>query len=169
MAHIGGMAGKITGAKQDPLSDLYLTAVERKTARILDDRKHPLFFLCQKLSPVGPTIQSAHCQEECAICALILGLFNLSTPTPPAKLLIAIFQCLTQYLFSIAWGVGGGGGACMCRCGQGQWRTSETDSIVSDYKANIITREAQTRVDAKSRESISGCRLAEVPWVYFRV
>ena len=109
------MAGKITGAKQDPLSDLCLTAVKRKTARILDDRKHPLFFQCQKLSPVGPTIQSAHCQEECAICALILGLFNLSpppptpAPTPPAKL-IAIFQCLTQYLFSIAWGGGGGGG-----------------------------------------------------------
>ena len=43
LARIVGMAGKITGAKQDSLSDLYLTAVERKTARILDDAKHPLF------------------------------------------------------------------------------------------------------------------------------
>ena len=42
------MAEKITGAKQDPLSDLYLTAVERETARILDDAKHPSF-LSQKL------------------------------------------------------------------------------------------------------------------------
>ena len=49
MAHIGGMAGKITGAKQDSLSDLYLTAVERKTARIVDDAKHPLFSQFLKL------------------------------------------------------------------------------------------------------------------------
>ena len=41
LARIAGMAGKITGAKQDSLSDLYLTAVERKTARIVDDAKHP--------------------------------------------------------------------------------------------------------------------------------
>ena len=33
LARIVGMAGKIVGAKQDSLSDLYLTAVERKTAR----------------------------------------------------------------------------------------------------------------------------------------
>ena len=43
LARIVGMAGKITGAKQDSPSDLYLTAVDRKTARILDDAKHPLF------------------------------------------------------------------------------------------------------------------------------
>ena len=42
LARIVGKAGKITGAKQDSLSDLYLTAVEQKTARILDDSKHPL-------------------------------------------------------------------------------------------------------------------------------
>ena len=42
------MAGKIIGAKQDSLSDLYLTAVERKTARILDDAKSP-FSQFQKL------------------------------------------------------------------------------------------------------------------------
>ena len=39
-----GMAGKIIGKKQDSLSDLYLTAVERKTAWILGDAKHPLFY-----------------------------------------------------------------------------------------------------------------------------
>ena len=49
LARIVGMAGKIVGAKQDSLSDLYLTAVERKTARILDDAKHPLFSQFQKL------------------------------------------------------------------------------------------------------------------------
>ena len=49
LARIVGMAGKITGAKQDSLSDLYLTAVERKTARILDDAKHPLFSQFHKL------------------------------------------------------------------------------------------------------------------------
>ena len=49
LARIVGMAGKITGAKQDSLSDLYLTAVERKTARILDDAKHRLFSQFQKL------------------------------------------------------------------------------------------------------------------------
>ena len=49
LARIFGMAGKITGAKQDSLSDLYLTAVEQKTARILDDAKHPLFSQFQKL------------------------------------------------------------------------------------------------------------------------
>ena len=43
VARIVGMAGKTTGAKQDSPSDLYLTAVEQKTARILDDAKHPLF------------------------------------------------------------------------------------------------------------------------------
>ena len=43
LACIVGMAGKIVGAKQDSLSDLYLTAVERKTGRILDDAKHPSF------------------------------------------------------------------------------------------------------------------------------
>ena len=42
VARIVGMAGKTTGAKQDSPSDLYLTAVEQKTARILDDSKHPL-------------------------------------------------------------------------------------------------------------------------------
>ena len=36
LAHVVGMAGKIVGAKQDSLSDLYLTAVEQKTARILN-------------------------------------------------------------------------------------------------------------------------------------
>ena len=49
LAHIAGMAGKIIGAKQDSLSDLYLTAVELKTARILDDAKHALFSQLQKL------------------------------------------------------------------------------------------------------------------------
>ena len=49
LARIVGMAGKIVGAKQNSLSDLYLTAVERKTARILDDAKHPLFSQFQKL------------------------------------------------------------------------------------------------------------------------
>ena len=49
LARIVGMAGKIIGAKQDSISDLYLTAVERKTARILDDAKHPFFFQFQKL------------------------------------------------------------------------------------------------------------------------
>ena len=49
LARIVGMAGKILGAKQDSLSDLYLTAVERKTARIVDDAKHPLFSQFQKL------------------------------------------------------------------------------------------------------------------------
>ena len=43
VARIVGMAGKTIGVKQDSPSDLYLTAVERKTARILDDAKHPLF------------------------------------------------------------------------------------------------------------------------------
>ena len=43
------MAGKIIGAKRDSVSDLYLTAVERKTARILDDAKHTLFSQFQKL------------------------------------------------------------------------------------------------------------------------
>ena len=57
-ARIVGMAGKTVGAKQDSLSDLYLRAVERKTARILDDAK-------TSETPVGPTIQSADCQEEC--------------------------------------------------------------------------------------------------------
>ena len=56
MADIG-MAGKISGAKQDSLSDLFLTAVERKTARILDDAVSE--------TPVEPTIQSVDCQEEC--------------------------------------------------------------------------------------------------------
>ena len=49
LARIVGMAGKIIGAKQDSLSDLYLTAVDRKTARILDDAKHPLFSRFHKL------------------------------------------------------------------------------------------------------------------------
>ena len=49
LARIVGMAGKIIGAKQDSLIDLYLTAVERKTARILDDAKHRLFSQFQKL------------------------------------------------------------------------------------------------------------------------
>ena len=43
LARTVGMAGKITGTKQDPLSDLYLTAVERKTAWIVDENKAPLF------------------------------------------------------------------------------------------------------------------------------
>ena len=43
LARIVGMAGKITGTKQDPLSALYLTAVERKTASIVDENKAPLF------------------------------------------------------------------------------------------------------------------------------
>ena len=49
LARIDGMAGKITGAKRDSLSDLYLTAAEQKTARILDNAKHPLFSQFQKL------------------------------------------------------------------------------------------------------------------------
>ena len=49
LARTVGMAGKTIGAKQDSPSDLYLTAVERKTARILDDAKHPLFSQFQKL------------------------------------------------------------------------------------------------------------------------
>ena len=49
LARIVGMAGKILGAKQDSLSDLYLTAVERKTAWIVDDAKHPLFSQFRKL------------------------------------------------------------------------------------------------------------------------
>ena len=49
LERIVGMTGKIIGAKQDSLSDLYLTAVERKTARTLDDAKHPLFSQFQKL------------------------------------------------------------------------------------------------------------------------
>ena len=49
LACIVRMAGKITDAKQDSLSDLYLIAVEQKTARILDDTKHPLFSQFQKL------------------------------------------------------------------------------------------------------------------------
>ena len=49
LARIVGMSGKITGAKQDSLSDLYVTAVERKTARILDDAKYPLFSQFLKL------------------------------------------------------------------------------------------------------------------------
>ena len=39
LARIVGMAGKIIGTKQDPLSDLYLTAVERKIAWIVDENK----------------------------------------------------------------------------------------------------------------------------------
>ena len=49
LARIDGMAEKITGAKRDSLSDLYLTAAEQKTARILDNAKHPLFSQFQKL------------------------------------------------------------------------------------------------------------------------
>ena len=49
LARIVGMAGKTNGAKQDFPSDLYLTAIERKTARILDDAKHPLFSQFHKL------------------------------------------------------------------------------------------------------------------------
>ena len=48
-ARIVRMAGKITGSEQDSLSNLYLTAVERKTAQILDDAKHHLFSQFQKL------------------------------------------------------------------------------------------------------------------------
>ena len=49
LARIVGMAGKMLGAKQDSPSDLYLTAVERKTARILDDAKHLVFSQFLKL------------------------------------------------------------------------------------------------------------------------
>ena len=38
-----------TTSLHDISCDLYLTAVERKTARILDDAKHPLFSQFQKL------------------------------------------------------------------------------------------------------------------------
>ena len=55
LARIVVMVGKIIGAKQDSLSDLYLTAVERKTARILDDAKHPLFSQFQKLRSADDT------------------------------------------------------------------------------------------------------------------
>ena len=49
LACIVGMAGKITGAKQDSLSDLYLIEAEQKSAQILDDTNHPLFSQFQKL------------------------------------------------------------------------------------------------------------------------
>ena len=49
LTHIVGMAGKTIGAKQDSPSDVYLTAVEPKTAGILDDAKHPLLSQFQKL------------------------------------------------------------------------------------------------------------------------
>ena len=49
LARIVGMTGQIIGAKQDSLSDLYLTAVQWKIARILDDAKHPFFSQFQKL------------------------------------------------------------------------------------------------------------------------
>ena len=49
LARIVGMTGKIIGAKQDSLSDLYLTAVQRKITRILDDAKYPFFSQFQKL------------------------------------------------------------------------------------------------------------------------
>ena len=49
LARIVGMAGKTTGGRQDSPSDLYLTAVEPKTAGILDDAKYPLFSQFQKL------------------------------------------------------------------------------------------------------------------------
>ena len=49
LTHVVGMAGKTIGAKQYSPSDVYLTAVERKTARILDDAKHRLFSQFQKL------------------------------------------------------------------------------------------------------------------------
>ena len=49
LALIVGMARKIIGAKQDSLSDLYLTAVVQNTEWILDDPKHPLFSQFQKL------------------------------------------------------------------------------------------------------------------------
>ena len=65
LARIVGMAGKITGAKQDSLSDLYLTAVERKTARILDDAKHPLCSQFQKLRSADDTKCRLPVQEEC--------------------------------------------------------------------------------------------------------
>ena len=48
LARIVGMAGKITGAKQDSLS-ISNSTVERKTARVLDDAKHPLFCQFQNL------------------------------------------------------------------------------------------------------------------------
>ena len=48
LACIVGMAGKITGAKQDSLSDLCLIEAEQKTTQILDDTKHPLFSQFQK-------------------------------------------------------------------------------------------------------------------------
>ena len=49
LSRTAGVVRNITGAKQDSLSDLYLTAVEPKTARILPDAKHPLFSQFQKL------------------------------------------------------------------------------------------------------------------------
>ena len=49
LARIVGMAEQTVDAKQDSVSDLYLKAVERKTAWILDDAKHPLFSQFQKL------------------------------------------------------------------------------------------------------------------------
>ena len=55
LAHIVGMAGKIIGAKQGSLSDLYLTAVEWKTAQILDDAKHPLFSQYRNSSQANDT------------------------------------------------------------------------------------------------------------------
>ena len=47
LARIFGLRGN-TDAKQDSLSDLYHTAVERKTARIVDYRRHPLFSQFQR-------------------------------------------------------------------------------------------------------------------------
>ena len=48
LARIVGKAGMIIGAKRVCLSDLCLTAVERKTVRILNDPKHHLFSEFQK-------------------------------------------------------------------------------------------------------------------------
>ena len=49
LAHMVGMAVKFIGTKQVFLSDLYLTAVQRKTVRSLNDPKHPLLFEFQRL------------------------------------------------------------------------------------------------------------------------
>ena len=80
LARIVGMAGKIVGAKQDSISDLYLTAVEQKTARILDDAKHPLFSQFQKLRsgrrykvPIARKNVQKICYPKCYFCFKFLG------------------------------------------------------------------------------------------------
>ena len=64
LVRIVGMAGKITSAKQDSVSDLHLSPVERKTTRTLDNTKQLFFFSFSK-TLVRPMIQSSNWQAEC--------------------------------------------------------------------------------------------------------